>query len=146
MRRRRPRSDHCARDRRGMAEPARKRSRDVGRALSEISNFFVDVAAVGATARREPFPMPREVQAELEERVAELGAEQHRHVYAIISERTALHMDREDAEGAFVDVDFGTLEPATLWKLHAYVYSRLVFGPMLARTHGLRYEGGVFLP
>ena len=118
----------------------------MGHALSEISNFFVDVADVGATARREPFPMPREVQAELEERVGELGAEQHRHVYAIISERTALHMDREDAEGAFVDVDFGTLEPATLWKLHAYVYSRLAFGPMLARTHGLRYEGGVFLP
>ncbi len=134
----------------GNTEPAHKRARAaapwaVASALNELSNFFVDVAAAGLSSRRGPCAMPREVQMALEEHAAQLNEEQKHHVFAIISEQTELDLDQEDDEGAFVDVDFGTLDPVTLWKLHAYIYSRLCFGPILARTHGLRYEGGVFL-
>ena len=136
----------------GITGPARKRRRAappgpwaVASALDKLSNFFVDVAAAGLTSRRGPCAMPHEVQMELEGHLAQLSHEQKRHVFTIISEQTELDLDQEDDEGAFVDVDVGTLDAVTLWKLHAYIYSRLCFGPILARAHGLRYEGGVFL-
>ena len=133
-------ADARARPHRGNTEPAQARGRPPGRspAPRRAEQFFVDVAAAGLGSAAAPVPCARGPDGA--GRTRRSSTRQKQHVFAIISEQTELDLDQEDDEGAFVDVDFGTLDAVTLWKLHAYIYSRLCFGPMLARTHGLRYE------